>query len=117
MTLGDRRNGLSLPAYARLDARIDRTFMWQRRRLTVFVEVANLLNRTNLRNVPYDIDRNGRVSGGTASMLPILPSAGIVIEFCESRPDPVMDQALRFARASMQVGSNARRLLCWHRCV
>lgn len=81
VTLADRRNGLSLPAYARLDARIDRTFMWQRRRLTLFVEVANVLNRTNLRNVPYDIDRTGRVSGGTASMLPILPSAGIVIEF------------------------------------
>lgn len=81
VVLADRRNVLSLPAYARLDARFDRTFMWQRRRLTLFVEVANLLNRTNLRNVPYDIDRSGRVSGGTASMLPILPSAGIVIEF------------------------------------
>jgi hypothetical protein len=81
VVLADRRNALSLPAYARLDARIDRTFMWQRRRLTLFAEVANVLNRTNLRNVPYDIDRNGRVSGGTASMLPILPSAGIVIEF------------------------------------
>jgi len=45
------------------------------------VEVANVLNRTNLRNVPYGIDRNGGISGGTASMMPFLPSAGIVIEF------------------------------------
>jgi len=81
VTLGDQRNVLRLPAYARLDARFDRTFMWQRRRLTLFVEVANVLNRTNLRNVPYGIDRNGGISGGTASMMPFLPSAGIVIEF------------------------------------
>jgi hypothetical protein len=79
--LSDTRNTLRLPAYARLDLRADRTYSWSRRRLTLFVEVANLLNRPNLRNVPYDVDRNGRVMGGTDSLMPILPSAGFVIEF------------------------------------
>jgi hypothetical protein len=54
---------------------------WSRRRITLFAEVANALNRSNLRNVPYDVDRNGRVMGGTNSLMPILPSAGFVIEF------------------------------------
>ena len=49
----EQRNGLRLPAYARLDVRADRTFTWSSRRVTVFAEVANALNRRNLRNVPY----------------------------------------------------------------
>jgi len=81
VVLGDERNTLRLPAYARLDARFDRTFSMGPHRLTLFAEVANVLNRRNLRNVPYDVNRSGRVSGGTDSMLPILPSAGFVVEF------------------------------------
>jgi hypothetical protein len=80
-SLSDVRNTLRLPAYARLDIRGDRTFTWAGRRVTLFAEVANALNRRNVRNVPYDIDRTGRVIGGTDALLPILPSAGFVIEF------------------------------------
>lgn len=81
LALTDVRNTLRLPAYARLDMRADRAFQWSNRRVTLFAEVANLLNRRNERNVPYDIDRNGRLSGVTDSLLPIVPSAGVVIEF------------------------------------
>ena len=79
--LVESRNTLRLPAYARLDVRADRTFTWSSRRVTLFAEVANVLNRSNLRNVPYDVDRSGRVFDPTDSLLPILPSAGFVIEF------------------------------------
>jgi hypothetical protein len=79
--LTDVRNTLRLPAYARLDVRADRTVSWAERRVTLFVEVANLLNRRNERNVPYSVDRNGRLSGVTDSLLPIVPSAGVVVEF------------------------------------
>jgi hypothetical protein len=79
--LSDTRNTLRLPAYSRLDVRADRTFNWGSRRLTLFAEVANVLNHTNLRNVPYDFDRTGRVFGATESLMPIIPSAGFVIEF------------------------------------
>jgi len=81
IVLSDSRNGLRLPAYARLDLRADRAFVWGGRRLTLFVEVANVLNRRNVRNVPYGFDRTGRVFGGTDSMLPVLPSAGFVVDF------------------------------------
>ena len=75
------RNTVRLPSYARLDLRADRTFSWSGRRMTLFVEIANALNHHNERNVPYDVDRFGRVLGGTGTLLPILPSAGFVIEF------------------------------------
>ena len=79
--LAHERNTLRLPAYARLDLRADRTFSWSGRRMTLFVEVANALNRRNVRNVPYGVDRTGRVQGPTDALMPILPSAGFVIEF------------------------------------
>jgi hypothetical protein len=79
--LTDVRNTLRLPAYARLDIRADRTFTWSGRRMTLFAEVANVLNRENVRNVPPGITRAGRVFDPTDTLLPIVPSAGFVIEF------------------------------------
>jgi hypothetical protein len=75
------RNTLRLPVYARLDVRADRVVTWFNRRVTVFVEVANALNRENQRNVPYSVDRNGRIGSPTDSLLPIVPSAGFIVEF------------------------------------
>jgi hypothetical protein len=80
-SLAEDRNTLRLPAYSRVDLRADRTVNWSSRRITLFAEVINLLNRTNVRNVPYGIDRSGRVFGPTDSLMPILPSAGLVVEF------------------------------------
>jgi hypothetical protein len=77
----DERNTLRLPAYSRLDVRADRAFTWSKRRLVLFVEVANVLNRTNLRNTSYRIDRAGRVFDATESLMPLVPSGGAVIEF------------------------------------
>jgi hypothetical protein len=79
--LADRRNTLRLPAYARLDLRADRAVALWGRRATLFVEVANVLNRRNERNVPYAVGRNGQLNGVTDSLLPVVPSAGFVIEF------------------------------------
>jgi hypothetical protein len=75
------RNTLRLPAYARLDVRADRAFTWSGRRLVVFIDVANVLNRTNLRNSTYSVDRAGRVFETTESLMPIVPSGGLVFEF------------------------------------
>ena len=80
-TIGEARNTVRLPAYARLDVRADRAMTIGGRRVTLFAEVVNALNRRNERNVPYSIDRNGRVLGVTDSLLPIVPSAGFVVEF------------------------------------
>ena len=80
-TLATQRNTLRLPAYRRIDVRFDRTMTWSRRRLTLFAEVANVLDRDNMRNVPYGVDRAGRVYGPLDSLLPIVPSVGVLIEF------------------------------------
>jgi hypothetical protein len=79
--LSSERNALRLPPYARLDVRADRAFNWSSRRMVLFVDVANIFNRTNLRNTPYGVDRVGRVFGTTESLMPIVPSGGFVIEF------------------------------------
>jgi len=80
--VGDRRNQSRLPLYARLDVRANRTFNWSRRRLTLFAEVINLLNRDNLRFDPPSINAaTRRATGLFETMLPILPSAGVLIEF------------------------------------
>jgi hypothetical protein len=81
----DRRNEVRLPAYARLDVRANRVFNYTKRRLTLFVEVMNVLNRANVRAVgPSVTVRNGRLltaSGYLQELFPVLPSAGLLIEF------------------------------------
>ena len=79
--LSAERNALRLPAYSRLDVRADRAFNWSGRRLVVFAEVANILNHTNVRNSASSIDRRGRVFGTMESLMPIVPSGGLVVEF------------------------------------
>ena len=49
--------------------------------LALFVEVANVPNRTNLRNASYFVDRAGRVFETTESLMPIVPSGGFAFEF------------------------------------
>jgi hypothetical protein len=70
---GPAGNDLRLPAYARLDVRAQRRFDVGARRLTLFAEVLNVLNRTNL----------GPANGlaRPEPLLPRLPSAGIRVDF------------------------------------
>jgi hypothetical protein len=76
------RNTLRLPTYSRVDVRANRTFNWSRKRLTLFAEVINLLNRENVRFNPPSVNTStGRASNLYESLLPIVPSAGILIEF------------------------------------
>jgi CarboxypepD_reg-like domain/TonB-dependent Receptor Plug Domain len=76
------RNTLRLPTYSRVDVRANRTFNWEHRRLTLFAEVINLLDRDNVRFNPPGVNTATRkVSNLFESMIPIVPSAGILIEF------------------------------------
>lgn len=80
--VGAARNAVRVPGYSRLDARFDRTYQWGARRLTLFAEVINVLNRENLRQVPPGIDRRTRqVFDPLKSMLPLVPSVGLTVEF------------------------------------
>ena len=80
--LSARRNGTRLPAYARLDLRADRTFTYRSRRLTLFLEVVNAMNRENVRpNSPGINLATRRVFEPTEKLFPLLPVAGLLIEF------------------------------------
>jgi hypothetical protein len=75
------RNQVRLPVYARLDIRANRTFTFNRSRLTLFVEVMNLLARDNLRQTDGSIRANLDAIGFTDRLLPRVPSAGVLFEF------------------------------------
>jgi hypothetical protein len=81
--LSDQRNQVRIPDYARWDVRVSKAFLFKRWKLTATGEVLNLLNRNNLRYAGFDFFdfSTGRVFGQLDRVLPILPSAGVVIEF------------------------------------
>ena len=80
--LSQDRNALRLPVYGRLDLRANRTFAWGRRRLTLFAEVINVLNQENVRfNPPRISTATRQVTRLFDSLVPVVPSAGVLIEF------------------------------------
>jgi hypothetical protein len=80
--VSEQRNALRLPAYGRLDLRANRTFDWSRKRLTLFAEVINVLNQDNVRFNPPRISTSTRqVTRLFERLIPVIPSAGILLEF------------------------------------
>jgi hypothetical protein len=80
--LGDRRNQVRLPVYARLDLRGDYGFDYLGRHLTVFAEVLNVLNRGNAGRANGSVNPlTGEASGFTDALFRRRASAGVLIEF------------------------------------
>jgi hypothetical protein len=79
--LAATRNTVRLPTYARLDLRATRTFTFDTRRLTLFVEVMNALGRDNYGQSDGTIRNTLRAEGYLERMIPFVPSAGFLIEF------------------------------------
>jgi hypothetical protein len=81
--LSAQRNGVRLPAYSRLDLRADRTFTYQKSRLTLFIEVVNATNHDNYRQDGFSLNTiTRRIFGAPLdSLFPLLPVAGVLIEF------------------------------------
>ena len=78
----DVRNTARLPTYARLDFRANRTFNRGTRRFTLFAEVINVLNRSNVRFDPPAVNPATRqATRPFDTLLPIVPSLGLMIEF------------------------------------
>jgi outer membrane receptor for ferrienterochelin and colicin len=76
------RNELRVPYYARLDARLNRTFTWERKRLTLFLEGLNVLDRENVRVGIPSVNRRTLVATNLFdTMVPIVPSIGLLLEF------------------------------------
>ena len=81
LRLGTERNTVRLPLYARLDIRANRTFTFARRRLTLFVELMNALNRDNVAQSNGSIRQSLQATGFLQRLIPRVPSAGMLIEF------------------------------------
>jgi hypothetical protein len=70
-----------LPAYARVDLRATRTFVFTRSRLTLFVELMNVTGKTNWRTAAGFITPDGEVLQLVKPLVPFVPSAGMLVEF------------------------------------
>jgi hypothetical protein len=79
---GTDRNTLRVPPYSRIDVRANRTFTWDRKRLTLFLEAINVANRRNERSATAAVDRRTFVATGLyEKMVPLIPAVGVVLEF------------------------------------
>jgi hypothetical protein len=81
VVLSDQRNRIRMPAYSRLDLRVNKAFRFDRWQLTLYGEVLNVLARENMRYTSETDTTNGRLSVDRDSMFPVLPLAGIRVEF------------------------------------
>jgi hypothetical protein len=80
--VADIRNAVRLPRYARLDLRADRQFQWLGRRVTLYAEVLNVMNRANVSLARGTIDRTtGEAIGFTQAIGGRRGSGGVVIGF------------------------------------
>ena len=80
--VASERSQVRLPPYARLDVRADRSFESFGRHLTLFVEVANVLNRANVSVARGSIrPSTGEAIGFTDRLLPRRISVGLLVEF------------------------------------
>ncbi len=81
--LASERNTLRLPNYERTDFRINKAFGKRRAQYTLFAEVVNVTNHKNFAFEGMDSLslRSGQVSLAIQKTFPILPAAGIVIDF------------------------------------
>jgi len=81
LVLSDQRNQVRMPAYSRLDVRANKSFNFDRWKLTLYAEVLNVLSRENIRYTTQADIINGRLSINRDSMFPMLPIAGLRVEF------------------------------------
>lgn len=80
--LSRERNQARLDPYQRTDVRVNKSRTFDRWKLTVFAEVVNVLNRPNYRFDSYNgHDESGRAFLSLSRMFPVLPSAGLMVEF------------------------------------
>jgi hypothetical protein len=81
--LSDQRNQLRIPPFSRLDVRLNKTLRLKRAAITAYAEVANLLNGTHRRYVPFDKAATFSSVGWVVrdTMLPIVPAGGLTIAF------------------------------------
>jgi hypothetical protein len=76
------RYGSNFPTVGDYDARANRTFTWERKRLTLFLEAINVANRRNSRSVVPSVDlQTFAATGLYETMVPLIPAVGVLLEF------------------------------------
>jgi Carboxypeptidase regulatory-like domain len=79
---GTERNTIRVPDYSRIDVRANRTFTWDRKRLTLFLEAINVANRRNARAALPSVNRQTFIATDLyETMVPLIPAVGILLEF------------------------------------
>jgi hypothetical protein len=81
--LAAERNSLRLPAYSRVDVRVNKAFLFERWKLTLSGELLNVTNHKNLRApIIHGINpTTGQVFHHFGERMPVLPALGVAIEF------------------------------------
>jgi len=76
-------NQVRMPAYFRLDARINKAFYRKHSKFTLYTEITNLTDHSNLQYWGFvpDVVQAGYLEAGRDNLLPITPSVGINAEF------------------------------------
>jgi hypothetical protein len=81
--LAAERNRVRLPSYHRGDFRINKAFVFDRWKLTLYGEIVNLTNHANYRFDSFN-GYNARTAQAFLTldkMFPVIPSAGLLLEF------------------------------------
>ena len=78
-----QRNETRLPAYQRLDLRVNKSFVFDRWKLTLYGELINAANHRNVRFTSFNSAdaKTGRANITIQRVFPILPSGGVMLEF------------------------------------
>jgi hypothetical protein len=81
--LSSDRNQERLPYYGRVDLRANKAFYFSRSKFSLYLEILNATNRENLRfdHISGVNAKTRLISFSKDSLLPILPTAGFVLEF------------------------------------
>ena len=65
-------NSLRVPAYIRIDIRVDRTFTFRDKPLLVFLGAQNVINRTNLSGFQWARQANRPIANEQIGLFPII---------------------------------------------
>ncbi|HUC75584.1 MAG TPA: TonB-dependent receptor [Vicinamibacterales bacterium] len=80
-TVVDARNASRMPSYQRLDLRLNKSFVHDRWKMTLYAEALNATNDRNLRYMGVGGNLQDQAWPRFGSMAPLLPSVGISVDF------------------------------------
>ncbi|MGD1043945.1 MAG: TonB-dependent receptor [Bacteroidota bacterium] len=77
----NKPNSEYLPSYSRVDLRVAKDFTIFGAPTSVFLDVSNIFNATNIQAYRYRFDNNGNPYREEVKLWPIIPSLGMAVQF------------------------------------